>query len=155
MKRKKSNKDNQTKHTVRNDVEPIVERKVKNRELVWVSYFFVGIFLSLIAYLTYFNIVQIGRINSNPNNTKRDAKSEQIIRGAIYSADGEILAGTNVDEEGNERRHYPFERVFSHIIGYVSNGKSGVEATSNYELMDSHASLLQQLRQEAWESINS
>ena len=105
-------------------------------------------FFSLIGYLVYFNIYKRDIINANENNTKQDTYQEQIIRGAILSATGEILAGTNVDDEGNEERLYPFNNVFSHIVGYADNGRSGIESTNNYDLLSSHASILAQIRQE-------
>lgn len=103
-------------------------------------------FLSLAGYLIYFNIEKRDEINSNANNTKQESKQEQIIRGSILSADGEILAGTNVDEEGNETRLYPFDNVFAHVVGYATNGKAGVEAEANFDLLSCHASILDQVR---------
>ncbi len=123
-------------------------RKKRNRELVRVSYLFVVMFLSLAGYLIYFNIYKIDEINSNVNNTKQESKQEQIIRGSILSSNGEILAGTNVDEAGNEERIYPFDNVFSHVVGYATNGKSGVESVLNYELMSCHASILEQVKEQ-------
>lgn len=124
----------------------VSERKLRNRELVRVSYIFVFMFLSLAGYLIYFNIEKRDEINSNANNTKQESKQEQIIRGSILSADGEILAGTNVDEEGNETRLYPFDNVFAHVVGYATNGKAGVEAEANFDLLSCHASILDQVR---------
>lgn len=131
------------------DYDRETERKSKNRDLIKASYFFVFLFFSLAAYLTYFHVYKAEEINSNVNNTKQDSKEEEIIRGSIYSADGEILAGTNVDAEGNETRLYPFENVFAHVVGYYTNGKSGIESVANYELMSSHASILKQLENES------
>lgn len=125
------------------------DRKVRNRELVRVSYIFVFLFLSLAAYLSYFNIRKADEINSNVYNTKQESKQEQIIRGSILSADGEILAGTNVDEEGNETRLYPFDHVFAHVVGYASNGKAGVESASNFDLLSCHASILDQVKEQS------
>lgn len=124
----------------------ISDRKRRNRELVRVSYIFVCLFLSLAGYLVYFNIQKADEINSNANNTKQESKQDQIIRGSILSADGEILAGTNVDEEGNETRLYPFDNVFAHIVGYATNGKAGVESDANFDLLSCHASILEQVR---------
>lgn len=121
------------------------QRKSKNKDLIKASYFFVFLFFSLAVYLGYFNIYRAEKINSNTNNTKQESRQEQIIRGSIYSADGEILAGTNVDAEGEETRLYPFNNVFAHVVGYYTNGKSGIESVANYELMSSHASILKQL----------
>lgn len=129
--------------------EPPMDRKTKNRELVGVSYFIVTMFLSLAVYLVYFNFTKTENINSITYNTKQESKEKQIIRGHIYSIDGEILAGTNVNaEDGSETRVYPLNNIFSHVVGYASNGKSGVEATSGYDLLSSHASILDQLENE-------
>lgn len=121
-------------------------RKIKNKPLIKASYFFVLIFFSMIAYLVYFQVYRADGINANSYNTKKDSQQEKIIRGSIYSSDGEILAGTNVDADGNETRLYPFDNVFSHVVGYASNGRSGIESIHNNDLLVSHASILDQLQ---------
>lgn len=125
------------------------DRKARNKDLVRVSYFFVLLFMSLASYMVYLNVAQIESINSNTYNSKGATKEDQIIRGSIYSSDGEILAGTNVDADGKETRVYPFNNIFSHIVGYASNGRSGVESASNYDLLTSHASILNQIANES------
>ena len=116
-------------------------RKEQNKVFVKASYFFVLMFLSLCGYLVYFNIADRESINSNSYNTKQDTKDNMVIRGNIYSSDGEILATTNVAEDGSETREYPYDRVFAHVVGYASNGRSGTESTYNTELTSCHASL--------------
>ena len=37
--------------------------------------------------------------------------------------------------EENEIRQYPYGELFSHIVGYASNGRMGVEALGNYYLI--------------------
>lgn len=124
------------------------DRKTRNRELVRVSYLIVFMFFSLVGYLVYFNVDQKDDINANSYNTKQDSYQEKIIRGTIYSADGEKLAGTNVEDDGTEVRLYPYKNVFSHVVGYASNGKSGVEATNNYDLLSCNASIFEQIKNE-------
>ena len=48
-------------------------------------------------------------INS-PYNTRQNQFQERILRGSILSADGQVLARTDTDGEGNETRVYPFAR---------------------------------------------
>ena len=124
-------------------------RKEQNKVFAKASYFFVLMFLSLCAYLVYFNIADRETINSSSYNTKQDNKDTMVIRGSIYSSDGELLAVTNVAEDGSESRSYPYGRLFSHVIGYASNGRSGTEATYNTELTSCHASLFEQIKNEA------
>ena len=67
----------------------------------------------------------------------------QNRRGNIYSAAGKVLAQTVTDEEGKEKRQYPYQNLFSHVVGYASNGRMGVEAQANYYLINSNAPLSQ------------
>lgn len=102
-------------------------RRIKNKGLVRVSYLMVALFLSMAGYLIYFNVVLRDDINNNQYNTKQSAYQEQIIRGNIYSADGNVLAQTDIAEDGTESRSYPYSNLFAHIVGYATNGKSGIE----------------------------
>ena len=65
----------------------------------------------------------------------------QNRRGSILSANGEILAQTVLNDEGDEVRDYPYGNLFSHVIGYSTNGRLGVEAQANYYLINSNAPL--------------
>ena len=105
-------------------------------------------FLLLAGDLIYFNIVKRDSINSSSYNSKQDTRSDRVIRGSIVTEGGTTLAMTNVDASGNETRYYPYERIFAHVIGYASNGKAGLEASANSNLLDSHSSLLSQLKNE-------
>lgn len=124
-------------------------RKERNRVFVRASYFFVLMFLSLCGYLIYLNVEERDALNSNAYNTKQENRDSMIIRGRIYSSDGEVLAGTNVSDDGTETRVYPYERLFAHVVGYDSAGRSGAEATYNSELTSCHASIFEQIKNEA------
>ena len=123
-------------------------RRMKNRGLVQMSYLIVALFLSMAGYLIYFNVVLRDEMNNNSHNTKQATAQAQIIRGNIYSSDGSLLAGTEVAEDGTENRVYPYSNIFAHVVGYASNGKSGVESVNNYDLLSSHASILDQIQKE-------
>lgn len=92
-------------------------------------------FLSLAGYLVYFHQNLSEELKNNEYNTKELVFQKPVIRGSIYSADGEVLARTNTDETGNEHRIYPWGAMFSHVVGYSENGKTGLEAVYDRALL--------------------
>lgn len=126
-----------------------VTGKGRNTELGIVTYTFVFLFLLMIGYLSYLNVFKADELNSSSYNTKQDANIDKYIRGSIISSDASVLAKTEVSESGEETRVYPYANVFSHVIGYSSNGRSGLEASCNSDLLSCHASVLTQLKDES------
>jgi peptidoglycan glycosyltransferase len=57
-----------------------------------------------------------------------------------------VLARTDVSEDGTEERVYPYSNVFAHVVGYDSNGKSGLESEANFQLLSSHSFFIDQLK---------
>lgn len=113
-----------------------------------------AIFVSLIGYLVYFNIILKDDILSSSYNRRQNQAAEFVIRGDIQSLDGETLAYTDVDSEGNETRIYPYDDLFAHAVGYVNNGKGGLESVANYHLLTSHAFILERIQNEFMEKKN-
>lgn len=136
------------KEQKRKEKEAIKRKRARNREYSFVSYFFVLIFVSLIGYVIYFNTVKSEDFINSPYNTRQDTFSDRVVRGSIQSSDGENLAHTNVYEDGSEERVYPYGNIFSHVVGYDSNGKSGLESEANFQLLSSHAFFLEQMKNE-------
>ena len=131
-----------------NDTPDPVDGGSRNTELGIVTYTFIFLFLLMVGYLVYLNVWKADDLNSNAYNTKQDFNEDRYIRGSIVSADGQILAETQVGEDGTETRVYPYANVFSHVVGYSSNGKSGLEALCNNDLLSSNTSILTQIRDE-------
>ena len=123
-------------------------KRARNREYTIISYFFVVIFISLIGYMVYFNVAKREEVNSSPYNTRQNQMEDRILRGGIYSADGLVLANTETDEAGNETRVYPYGNMFAHVVGYDTNGKSGLESEANFQLLTSHEFFLNQIKNE-------
>lgn len=136
------------KEQKRREREAIKQKKARNREYSFVSYFFVLIFVSLIGYVIYFNGMKSEEFINSPYNTRQDTFSDRVIRGQIQSSDGEVLARTDVYEDGTEDRVYPYSNIFAHVVGYESNGKSGLESEANFQLLTSHAFFLEQMKNE-------
>lgn len=124
------------------------KRRARNREYTFVSWFFVAVFMAMIGYLVYFNVVKSEDFINSPYNTRQDTFSDRVVRGQILSSEGEILARTDVYDDGTEDRIYPYANVFAHVIGYDSNGKSGLESEANFQLLTSHEFFLNQMKNE-------
>ncbi len=115
-----------------------------NREFTVVAYVFFILFLAMMAYLVYFQVVKSERFINSPYNSRQNLFSEHVIRGEIRTADGHVIAKTTVAEDKTETREYPYGRLFAHVAGYAVNGKSGLENQYNFSLLRSHAFFLEQ-----------
>ena len=82
-------------------------RHSRNREYAIVSWMFVLMFAGLIAYVIYFNTFESENFINSPYNTRKDTFSDRVVRGRIISSDGEVLAKTDVYDDGTEQRSYP------------------------------------------------
>lgn len=106
-----------------------------NRPVFNIIYIFLGLILLMVGYYAYFLIAKSDEVINNPYNKRQEILAQRIIRGEILSAQGDVLAQTLVDEDGNETREYPYGEVFAHVVGRVSRGTSGIEATENIRLL--------------------
>ncbi len=99
----------------------------------------------MIGYLVWFQVFRSDSVISSPYNARQDLYAEHVIRGDVVSGDGVVLATTEVGSDGSETRVYPYGRMFAHVVGYVNNGKSGIESTSNFQLLRSHSFIFKQI----------
>lgn len=104
-----------------------------------------ALFIILILYFVYFQIVKSPSVISSPYNPRQDLYAEHVVRGDIVSADGKTLAETRTDSDGNETRVYPYDNLFAHAVGYSVKGKSGLESQYNYNLLQSHSFIVRQV----------
>ncbi|MCR4806453.1 MAG: penicillin-binding protein 2 [Lachnospiraceae bacterium] len=107
-----------------------------NKEILVITYAFVGLFVALIIYLAWFTAFKSDSFINNSYNVKRsEILAGKTVRGPILSADGQVLAATNTLEDGTEVRVYPYANVFAHAVGFMSQGCMGVESITNYKLL--------------------
>lgn len=85
---------------------------------------------------------------NNSYNPRQELLATQNIRGNILTKDGDIIAETLVGENGAEKRFYPFENLFCHVVGYSTKGKTGIELSENMNMLTSHASITYKIQNE-------
>ena len=117
--------------------------KKKNREIMLVTWAFTLLFLAMAGYITHYSVTHRQELINNSYNGRQQMLLAQNQRGRISAAGGEVLAQTIEDEEGKETRDYPYQNLFSHVVGYATNGRLGVESQANYYLINSNAPLSQ------------
>lgn len=128
--------------------------KLKNKPIVIVTYMMVLVFIGMFGYIIYFVAHDAEKVVANTSNRRQDSYSKYVVRGDIETSDGVVVAHTEVDEEGNETRVYPEGAAFAHVIGYNEYGRSGMELTYNFELLRSHANVMDKIRNDVKEGKN-
>ena len=104
-------------------------KRMGNQREIWISAGAVGVlFLCLFLYLGHFVATSEQDMINNSYNSRQQILLSRNYRGSIYSRDGEVLAETILNDEEEESRNYPYKNLFSHIVGYSTQGRMGVEA---------------------------
>ena len=80
--------------------------------------------------------------------------ADRVVRGKILDKSGNVLAETDTADDGSEYRYYPYGEIFAHVVGYSSQGKSGLESTQNFNLLTSDAFILEKLVKEFQDQKN-
>lgn len=149
-----SRKRSNTKKDRKTQTKKKTNSRQSNKEFLKVTYLFVVLFLCMMGYLVWFGTVRSKEIINSPYNVRLDSMSERVIRGEIVDKDGNVLAKTDVSEDGTEKRTYPYGKLYAHVIGYDTNGKSGLESTQNFNLLTSNAFFLEKIANEMKEEKN-
>lgn len=105
---------------------------------------FLAVLLSVAVYFTVFICTEARTVIFNSYNRRQAKLEEQNARGTIYDADGNPLALT-ILSDGAEVRKYPYGNLYSHVVGQLKNGSSGLEAVKEIDLLSSSASELTKL----------
>ena len=95
-----------------------------NKIILGITYIGAALFLGLAGYMGYFLQVQSENVINNSYNARLDSFANRVVRGRILAADG---------------------TVFDHVVGYSSNGKTGIESMANFYLLTSHVNLAEQV----------
>ena len=117
-----------------------------NQQIMVVTYVFVLLFVAMIGYMVYFMVVQSKDVINNSYNQRQNLLAERTVRGKIVTEDGDVLAQTVTDSSGNETRKYPYGRIFCHVVGHSTQGKTGIELMENFNLLTSNDNMLGNFR---------
>lgn len=114
----------------------------RNIPVLVITYLIVVLFIAMICHLIIFVARDAEVAIANSYNKRQNLYAEKVVKGQILSSDGEVLAETLVDSEGNETRYYPYANMFAYAVGYDSHGQSGLEMLSTYYLLTSNQNIL-------------
>ncbi len=121
------------------------QKRRTNKEIMRVTNIMLVLFFGMIAYFIYFDAVESKNVIYDSHNSRLATMAEQTVRGDIVSADGEILAQTLTDSDGQYYRYYPYGNVFAHVVGTSDVNKSGIESYADYSLISSDIPQLERI----------
>lgn len=115
----------------------IISKTTLNKRLVFVMVFFVALFMTLALYLVYFQLFKRSDIENDSHNRRLWVNEDNIKRGSIYDRNGNILAYSELGDDGSQYRVYNYGKSASSVTGYSSKtyGKTGIEKSYNKELL--------------------
>ncbi len=125
----------------------INKSRIINQDIIKVSIFFCVLAAALIVYLCIFLTFDASSVINNTFNKRTESFKKIVKRGNIYSADGEVLAYSEV-EDGVEYRYYPFNNVFSHVVGFEDYGGLGLESSYNFYMLTTHTNMFEKISNE-------
>jgi len=119
-----------------------------NRDIVKVFIFFTVLFCAMIVFLVFFLTNDAQKVINNSYNRRSETLAKTVTRGSILDRNGTVLAYSSAGENGTDTRIYPYGNAFAHVVGFDSNGRSGLEASYNYYLLTSHAGIFEKIANE-------
>lgn len=130
------------------------KRRSANREILVVTYIFIGLFVLLLVNFSHFLFADSKTVINNTYNKRQDLLAERVVRGQILGNKGEVLAQTVEDDDGNSKRVYPYKDLFVHVVGRFDKGKTGIELSENFNLLTSNANPVEKIFNELSEKKN-
>lgn len=112
------------------------------KDIKKIFWLYAAMFLSLIIYLIKFLVFDSPSVIINAYNPRLGALEKNIVRGEIRDSKGIVLARTKKNGD-TWIREYPKGRDFAHVVGFVQKGKTGIEAYSNFKLLEVSNKMMQ------------
>ena len=96
---------------------------MNNKRAMYILLVFCVMFVTLIGYITYIEIEFGDEYINSVFNARNSAKDNAVIRGTIYDRNMKKLAYSE-DLGDKIVRKYPYNNLYSHVIGYVTEDYS-------------------------------
>lgn len=96
---------------------------MNNKRAMYILLVFCVMFITLIGYITYIEVKFGDEYTHSVYNARNSAKDSAVIRGNIYDRNMKKLAYSE-DKDGKLLRKYPYNNMYSHVIGYVTDDYS-------------------------------
>lgn len=114
------------------------------RRIFWLYF---SLFLLIIIYLLKFTLFNSKNISANSYNPRVTQYDDEILRGSILDCNEIPIVETKLTSSSAiQTRIYNFPEQFSHVVGFVGNGNSGIELKYNFELQKPDNEILQRLK---------
>jgi len=94
--------------------------RVLNRNIRFLSYTLLSLYLGVMSYMIYFQVFMAEDIEAKQGNVRYLAKTNKVLRGNIYDRDGNVLSFSERQDDGSQKRVYSGGTAFSHPLGYAS-----------------------------------
>jgi peptidoglycan glycosyltransferase len=108
-----------------------------NRQIAQLFGLFVVLFGVLVAFTSYWSVLDAEGLEDNPNNRRALIREQKVPRGLILAEDGSTELARSIPRgRGEDRiftRTYPTGGLFSHPVGYsfIRNGRISLEQSRN------------------------
>jgi peptidoglycan glycosyltransferase len=108
-----------------------------NRQIAQLFGLFVVLFAVLVAFTSYWSVLDAEGLEDNPNNRRALIREQKVPRGLILAEDGSTELARSIPRgRGEDRiftRTYPTGGLFSHPVGYsfIRNGRISLEQSRN------------------------
>lgn len=101
-----------------------------------------ALFFAMLAYFIWLETAGREAVIERPENNRYDIADSKVIRGDILTADGAVIARTDAGEtQASDVRAYPYGLLFTPVTGYMTCGRTGLEAYAHRLLMTSDIDL--------------
>lgn len=112
------------------------------RQIFWL---YTLLFLLLIGYLLKISLYDSNSFVANSMNPRLSQSNDGIKRGSILDINGTVIAESIQNDDGTYTRKYDSTGNYSHIVGYMVKGKSGIESKYNFRMETISMELFQRI----------